>query len=172
MRAVGPSLAALLVLSVAVGPLGCDSSKDGPDWQKAPERFDVQGDDLTFGKKNLEAFNKMGSGERAAHIDALKSKPGSFKGQGRFQVVSEIGANLSDHELGQYEASVLVEEPVLYEITIEYNLLSNEKIGDGYPRGTYVEFTGTVVDLEFHDDAKPRKLVIKLKDTKFDRLDA
>jgi len=173
MRAVGQSLAALLVLSVAVGPLGCDKSGDDePSWQKPPERFDVTGDELTFGAKNLDAFNSMAGGERAAHIDALKSKPGSYKGQGRFQVVSELGENIKDHEMGKYDASVTVDDPVLYEITIEYNLLSNEKIGDGYPKGTYVEFTGTLVDLDFQDDAKPRKLVIKLKDTKFERLDA
>ncbi len=173
MRAVGQSLAALLVLSVAVGPLGCDKSADDePSWQKPPERFDVKGDELTFGKKNLDAFNTMGSGERAAHLDALKSKPGSFKGQGRFQVVSELGENIADSSLGKYEASVIVEEPVLYEMTIEYNLLSSEKIGDGYPKGTYVEFTGTLVDVDFQDQSKPRKLVIKVKDTKFERLDA
>ena len=171
MRAVGQSLAALLVLSVAAGPLGCDKG-DEPAWQKPPERFDVTKDELTFGKKNLDAFNTMSSGERAAHIDALKSKPGSFKGQGRFKVVSSLGENIADSEMGKYDASVLVEDPVLYEITIEYNLLSNEKIGDGYPKGTYVEFTGTLVDLDFQDDSKPRKLVIKLKDTKFERLDA
>ncbi len=173
MRAVGHSLAALLVLSVAVGPFGCDKSGDDePSWQKPPERFDVTGDELTFGAKNLDAFNSMASDARDAHVDALKSKPGSYKGQGRFQVVSELGENIADHELGKYDASVLVESPVLYEITIEYNLLSNEKIGDGYPKGTYVEFTGTLVDLEFQDGAKPRKLVVKLKDTKFERLDA
>ena len=173
MRALGPTRAALLTLGAAAGPLGCMSKTDDePDWQKPPESFDVKGDELTFGAKNLEAFNGMSSGERAAHVDALKSKPDSFKGQGRFQVVSELGKNLSDYEIGHYEASVLVEEPVLFEITIEYNLLSNEKIGDGYPRGTYVGFTGTLVDLEYHDDAKPRKLVIKVKDTKFERLDS
>ena len=171
MRAVGQSLAALLVLSVAVGPLGCDKGEE-PAWQKPPERYDVQADELTFGKKNLEAFNTMSSDERAAHVDALKAKPGSFKGQGRFEAVSELSENIPDHELGKYEASVLVEDPVLFEITMEYTLLSNEKIGDGYPKGTYVEFTGTLVDLEFHDDAKPRKVVVKLKDTKFERLDA
>ncbi|MBV1857627.1 MAG: hypothetical protein KUG77_04385 [Nannocystaceae bacterium] len=173
MRAVGQSLAALLVLSAAVGPLGCDKSGDDePAWRKPPERFDVKGDGLTFGSKNLDAFNTMAGGERAAHVDALKSKPGSYKGQGRFQVVSELGENLADHAVGKYDASVTVDDPVLYEITIEYNLLSNEKIGDGYPKGTYVEFTGTLVDLDFQDDSKPRKLVIKLKDTKFERLDA
>ncbi|MEM6290284.1 MAG: hypothetical protein AAGA54_03435 [Myxococcota bacterium] len=174
MRAVGHSLAALALLGMAAVPLGCDNKvkDDEPSWQKAPERFDVKGDALTFGAKNLDAFNSMSSGERAAHLDALKNKPGSFTGQGRFQVVSELGENIADRELGQYEASVLVDDPVLYEITIEYNLLSTEKIGDGYPRGTYVEFTGTLVELDFQDDAKPRKLVIKLKDTKFERLDA
>ena len=171
MRAVGPSLAALLVLSVAAGPLGCDKS-DEPAWRKPPERYDVKGDELTFGEKNLDAFNTMGGGERAAHVDALKSKPGAFKGQGRFQTVTGLSENIPDHELGKYEASVLVEDPVLFEITIEYKLLSNEKIGDGYPTGTYVEFTGTMVDLQYNDDAKPRSLVIKLKDTKFERLDA
>lgn len=171
MRASGLTLAALLTLGAAAGPSGCDKS-DEPDWRKAPERFDVKGDELTLGAKNLEAYNGMSGDERAAHVDALKAKPGAFKGQGQFEVVSELSKTVADHEIGKYEASVLVTEPVLYEITIEYNLLSNEKIGDGYPRGTYVEFTGTLVDLEYQDSSKPRKLIVKLKDTKFDRLDA
>ena len=63
-----------------------------------------------------------------------------------------------------------VPDPVAYEITVEYFLYANEPIGQGFAPGTYTESTGTLVNVDYKDDAKPRKLEIKLKDVSLNRL--
>lgn len=138
---------------------------------QAPKSWDVKKDDLTFGAKNLEAFNAMSEEEREAHVEALKGQPGSFKGQARFQRLTELGEQIEDRKYGQYDAWATVEEPVLFEITIEYHLFAPEKIGDGFPPGTYIEFTGTLADVVYNADSKPRKLEVKVKDVSITRLD-
>jgi hypothetical protein len=137
----------------------------------APDTWDVKGDALTFGAKNLDAFNNMSAEERDAHVESLKAQPGTFKGQARFQRLTELGDAIDDRQYGLYDAWATVEEPVLYEITIEYHLFAPEKLGDGFPPGTYIEFTGTLADVAFNADTKPRKLEIKVKDASITRLD-
>lgn len=173
MRAAVRTLAVSCALAWGgIGSTGCipDENKE-PEWRKPPEGFDPKKDELTFGTKNLDVFNTMSSSERKAHVEALQAKPGSFKGQARFQRVTELGEKMDDRALGQYEAYATVEDPVLYEITIEYHLFADDKIGHGFPPGTFVEFTGTLADLTYSDEAKPRKLVMKVKDAKVERLD-
>lgn len=167
--------AAVLPLAVAcVGLLGasaCIPDKDKePEWQKPPESFDPQSDELTFGKKNLEAFNMMSSSERETHLEQLKAKAGGFKGQANFQRASEMGEAMEDAQYGKHEVFATVTDPVLYEITVDYQLFSNEPIGQGLPPGTPIEFTGTLAGLNYKDDAKPRKLEVKLKDVSIERL--
>lgn len=172
MRAPVRLLAVFVVFAGSLGlGTGCvpDKHKEA-DFLQAPKSWNPQDDGLTFGKKNLDAFNSMSESEREAHLESLKSKPGSFKGQARFERGSELGENISDAKYGKFEATAQVTEPVLYEITIEYQLFANEKIGHGFPAGTYIEFSGTLADFEYRQDAKPRKLVIKVKDVTVERL--
>jgi hypothetical protein len=170
--AMRASDAVALSIALLLGA-GCPPDKKSAEAKilEAPEAWDVKADELTFGSKNLDAFNTMSSEEREAHVEALKGQPGAFKGQARFQRLTELGEAIDDRQYGQYEAYATVEEPVLYEITIEYHLFAPEKIGDGFPPGTYIEFTGTLADLVFSADAKPRKLEIKVKDVSITRLD-
>lgn len=164
-------LVCALLSAAASSGSGCIPDKnEEPDLLKPPESWNPKADEMTFGEKNLQAFNDMSEAEREAHVEALKQKAASFKGQARFQRVSEMGANMADSELGKFVVDAQLEEPVLYEITSEYQLFANEKIGDGIPTGTPIEFTGTLADLEYRNDAKPRKLVIKLKDVSLERL--
>jgi hypothetical protein len=169
MRASGHTLALSIALLLGAG---CppDTNKES-DILKAPETWNVKADELTFGAKNLDAFNTMSTEERDAHLEALAGQPGAFKGQARFQRLTELGEAIDDREYGQFEAYATVEEPVLYEITIEYHLFAPEKLGDGFPPGAYIEFTGTLADLVYSADAKPRKLEIKVKDVTITRLD-
>ena len=169
MRAPVHTLAVTVALLLGAGCLP-DKLKD-PDILKPPETWDVKAAELTFGAKNLEAFNAMSEDERAAHVDSLKAAAGGFKGQARFHTGSKLGDAMDDRVHGAFDGSATVEEPVLYEITIDYHLFADEKLGDGFPPGTYVEFTGTLADLTYSDQSKPRKLEVKVKDVKMTRLD-
>lgn len=141
-----------------------------PDWQKPPESYDVKGADLTFNEKRLDAFNSMSSSERDAHIEELKATEGSFKGQAIFERGTELGDKMDDAQYGKYEINAAVPEPVLYEMTLVYHLYSDQDFFTGVPPGTHVEFTGTLVDLAFQDESKPRKLTLKVKATSLERL--
>jgi hypothetical protein len=169
MRARVPTLAVSIALLLGTGCLP-DKTKD-PDLLKAPDTWNVKGDELTFGAKNLEAFNSMSFDERQAHAESLMGSPGSFKGQARFQSATELGDKMDDRALGKYDAYATVEDPVLFEITITYHLFAEEKLGHGFPPGTYIEFTGTLADLVYTDETKPRKLELKVKDVSITRLD-
>ncbi len=151
----------------ACNPSGQEST---PDWQKPPESYDVKGADLTFNEKRFDAFNSMGGKEREAHIEQLKAAEGTFRGQGVFQRGSELGEAMDDAQYGKYEIFALVETPVLFEITFEYHLYSDQDFFTGVPPGTHVEFAGTLADLQYQDSSKPRKLTLKVKATKVDRL--
>lgn len=155
------------VLLAACNPSGEEKT---PDWQKPPESYDVKGADLTFNEKRFDAFNSMSSKEREAHIEELKNTEGSFKGQAVFKDGSELGDKMDDAQYGKYEIFATVETPVIYEITIEYRLYSEQDFYTGVPPGTHIEFTGTLADIDFQDSAKPRKLSLKVKATSVERL--
>lgn len=151
---------------------GCNPSGEEkvPDWQKPPESYDVKGADLTFNEKRLDAFNSMSSSEREAHLEQLKNTEGSFKGQAIFERGTELGDKMDDAAYGKYEIYATVQTPVLYEMTMEYHLFSDQDFFTGVPPGTHIEFSGTLVDLNFQDSSKPRKLTFKVKATSVDRL--
>jgi len=77
---------------------------------------------------------------------------------------------MDDSQYGKHEIAAHVPEPVLYEMTIEYLLFSDQDFYKGVPPGAHIEFTGTLVDLEFQDSAKPRKLLMKVKASSVERL--
>ncbi|MEM7159172.1 MAG: hypothetical protein AAF799_40420 [Myxococcota bacterium] len=154
-------------LVAACNPSGEEKT---PEWQKPPEAYDVQGADLTFNKQRLDAYNSMSSTERQAHIDQLKSTEGSFKGQALFQNGSELGEAMDDSQYGKYEIFAQVPEAVLYEITYDIHLYSDQDFYTGVPVGTHVEFEGTLIDLEYQDSSKPRKVTFKVKASKVNRI--
>jgi hypothetical protein len=169
MRAALPAVA--LVCAGLVGTACLPDKRKEPEWQKPPKAFDPQEAELTFNKKQLEAFNAMSGSDREAHVQALRDKPGSFKGQATFQRATELGEAMDDAEYGRFEVYATLPDPVLYEITVEYQLFSNEEIGKGLPPNTYIEFTGTLASLRYHDESKPRKLEIKVKDVEMNVLE-
>lgn len=164
-RLVAGMCAALLL--PACNPSGEEKK---PEWQQPPASYDVKGADLTFNEKRLDEFNSMSSSEREAHIEQLKATEGSFKGQAIFEHGSELGEGMDDAQYGKHEINAVVPEPVLFEITMEYRLFSDQDFYKGVPPGEYLEFSGTLVDFEFQDSSKPRKLTFKVKATAVDRL--
>jgi hypothetical protein len=141
-----------------------------PDWQKPPQSYDVKGADLTFNAQRLDAFNSMSSSERETHVEQLKATEGSFRGQAVFQRGNELGEAMDDAQYGKHEIYAIVPDPVLYEITMEYNLFSDQDFYKGIPSGTHIQFAGTLVALEYQDSSKPRKMILKVKASSVERL--
>lgn len=158
------SLAAVAVACTAFLGTACVPDKDKePEWRKPPKSFDPIGAELTFNAKNLEAFNAMSGSEREAHLSELMGKAGSFKGQAVFKRATELGDKMDDAQWGRYEIYAVVPDPVLYEITIEYHLFSEQDLSTKLPPNGYIEFTGTLAEMAFQDESKPRKMEIKVK---------
>ena len=52
----------------------------------------------------------------------------------------------------------------------EYLLFSDQDFYKGVPPGAHLQFSGTLVDFEYQDSAKPRKLTMKVKASSVERL--
>jgi hypothetical protein len=168
MRAAPCSFGRLALASLCacmtLAPLGCKSSKhEDAKWLAPPKTFDPKGADLTFNEKNLDAFNSMSPDDRAAHLETLKAATGGFKGQATFRRQEELADSMDDRVYGRYDVWATVPDPVFLEITVEYHLFSETQLISGLATGTHIEFTGTLADLVFLDEAKPRKMEIKVK---------
>jgi hypothetical protein len=162
------SACAMTLASVSLATVaalgGCKSKKhEEAKWLAPPKSFDPKGAELTFNAKNLEAFNTLSVDERAAHIDTLKNGAGTFKGQATFRRQEELADTMDDRVYGRYDVWATVPDPVFLEITLEYHLFSESQLISGVATGTHIEFTGTLAELVFLDEAKPRKMEIKVK---------
>lgn len=155
------SLTALFLASALLSVSGCDQPKK--DLLALPAAYNPQGADLTFNKKNLEGFNFLTPKERDAFTKDLQAKPGSFRGQAVTEAGNGIAADVEGAEHGAWETFAHVTDPVLYEITIDYRIFSTEELGRPLGRNLPIAFTGTLVDLRYDAEAKPRKLTIGVK---------
>lgn len=154
----------LLTLAAALMATGACVPKDEPDpeWMKPPKAYDPQGADLTFNKERLEKYNMMSEAEKESYISELQATPGSFKGQAIFKSGAGLGESMEDAQHGSYELSASTEE-VLYEITIDYNIFTTPEIGKPLAPHAAIEFTGTLIDIDFQSEDKPRKLSLRVK---------
>ncbi len=149
------------VLAVATAQLGCQQEKK--DLLALPKAYDPVGADLTFNKKNLEAFNLMSKEARREHLKMLKETPGSFTGQAIFQSGNGLAPTVPDSQYGAYELFAHVPDPVLYEITFDYQVFTTPELGKPMAPNFPFAFKGTLVDLDFHDETKPRRMTIRVK---------
>lgn len=155
------SLTALFFTSALLAVSGCNQPKK--DLLAHPAAYNPQDADLTFNKKNLDAFNMMKPEERKAFEKELQGKPGSFRGQAVVEAGNGLAAGIEGSEHGDWEVAAHVTEGVLYEITIDYQIYTTEALGRPLGRNVPVAFTGTLIDLRFEDEKKPRKLFVKVK---------
>lgn len=161
MRGPWCLIALMFALPIAAG---CKGNKyEQPEWQKLPASYDPKGLDLTFNTKNLEAFNSLSDAERQQQVEAMVAAPGSFKGQALYESVEELSEQISDHQYGRYVVTASVPDPVLFEIQIDYLLFSDTKLISGLAPKTPIEFTGTLAELHYQNQSKPRKLELKVK---------
>ena len=152
------TLAAALLANGACVP----SDSPDPDYMKPPKSYDPQGADLTFNKERLEKYNMMSEDEKDSYIQELTGAAGSFKGQAIFKSGAGLGEAMEDSQYGSYELSASTSE-VLYEITIDYNIFTTPELGKPLAPHAAIEFTGTLIDLDFQAEDKPRKLSIRVK---------
>lgn len=158
----GRLLSRALVLAFVLG--GCKSNKyEDVKWMAPPKSYDPKGAELTFNTKNLDVFNTMSEDERTAHLDGLKAAKGQLKGQGLYQRQEELTDKIDDRQYGKYDVWVTIAEPVHLEITVEYHIFFDEPQLTGLAGNLPVEFSGTFLDMIYEDEAKPRRMEIKVK---------
>lgn len=158
MRAISTvTLAALLLF-----PQGCTTDHGQPEWMQLPESYQPQSADLTFNKAGLERFNKMSESEREAFQSELEQKKGSFKGQAVFVHGTGLTESIEESKYGSYEL-IARTDPVLFEITLDYAIYTTPELGKKLARNKAIEFTGTLVGLEYQHQDKPRKLSLKIR---------
>lgn len=155
------SLFALFFTSALLSVTACQGEKK--DLLALPAAYNPKDADVTFNKKNLEAFNLMNEAGRKAHVKALKEAPGSFTGQAIHEAGSGLAPTVEEFQHGEWELFAHVTDPVLYEITIDYQIFTTAALGKPLAPHAPLAFKGTVLDVRYDSEAKPRKLTIKLK---------
>ena len=150
-----------LYFASALLAVGCQQEKK--DLLALPAAYNPAATELTFNKKNLEAFNLMSPDARRQHVKELKETPGSFSGQAIFQSGNGLAPSVEDSQHGSYEVFAHVPDPVLYEITIDYQIFTTPELGRPLAPNKAIAFRGTLVDLRFEDETKPRKMTIRVK---------
>lgn len=150
-----------MALTTALTMTACQQEKK--DLLALPAAYNPAGADLTLNKKNLEAFNLMSKDARRQHLKQLKETPGSFSGQAIFQSGNGLAPTVEDSQHGAYELFAHVPEPPLYEITIDYQIFTTPELGRPLAPNHALQFRGTLVDLRFEDETKPRKITVRVK---------
>jgi len=137
------SLFALFFTSALLSVTACQQEKK--DLLALPAAYNPKDAELTFNKKNLDAFNTMNEAARKQHIKTLKETPGSFSGQAVFEAGNGLSKTVEESQHGEYELFAHVTDPVLYEITIDYNQVEHTTtFDDGRVHATFTQ-TGTFV---------------------------
>ncbi|TPV94359.1 MAG: hypothetical protein B7733_15705 [Myxococcales bacterium FL481] len=156
-------LARLGIAALLLGSASCLPDNDGnPEWLKLPKGYQPQNADLTFNRVNLERFNLMSEDERSAFVEKMRQQAGSFRGQAVLKSGTGLGAGMDDSKYGDYELQGSTQE-ILYEITIDYSVFTTPELGRGLAPHRPFEFSGTVVDVHYQSEDKPRKLTVKVK---------
>ncbi|PRQ07728.1 hypothetical protein [Enhygromyxa salina] len=154
--------ALVLTAAVAFGLAAC-LPKDHPDveWMKPPKSYDpVETEGLTFNKAGIDALTLTDGDERDAHITALQAD-GTFKGQAKCQSGAGTG-DLEHSAWGDYELTCDA-GTILFDIELKYHLFTSREVGKPLSANAYVEFGGTLVEFDYHDESKPRSITAKVK---------
>jgi hypothetical protein len=161
MRTTTLALAALMTTGICTS--GCNKRSQASDILALPSSYDPAGAELTFNKAGLEKFNALEASERDAMVEQLAASAGSFTGQALVRGSAGLGEAMPDHVHGSWEVMGTTRSPVLYEIVINYSLFTTPAIGRPLAENRAVAFTGTLISVDFKDDAKPRSLTVKVK---------
>jgi hypothetical protein len=154
-----PNLLVLAALSIAA----CGFPKEHPDpeWMKPPASYDpVETEGLTFNKAGVDALTLKEEGEeRDAYVQTLMAE-GKFAGQALCK--SGAGTGTQAHSKhGEFELTCTA-GTILFDIELTYHLFTSRATGKPLSANAYVEFGGTLVEFDYHDDTKPRQIVAKV----------
>lgn len=159
-RPLGVFAIGTLVLGAACVP----KEHPDPDWLKPPASYDpidkggAKG--LTLGHGGVDALTLTEGEARDAHVEALKAK-GAYKGQA--QCKSGAGTGTQAHsKYGEFELTCTA-GTILFDIELDYHLFTSRAVGKPLSANAYVEFTGTLVEFDFHESSKPRQIVAKVE---------
>lgn len=146
--------ASLVLATALVASLGCDSKKN--DLLAPPADYDpINTEGLTLNKAGMDALTLTEGDARDAHVEGLKAE-GKFKGQAKCSGGSGTG-DMEDSQYGEYKLSCEA-GTILFDIELKYFLYTTKALGRPLKGGSFVEFGGTLVEFEFLDGSKPRRM--------------
>ncbi len=149
-------LAAALWLLTACVP----KEHPNPEWLEPPESYDpVNTEGLTLNKAGVDALTLTEGEQREKHIEGLKAE-GKFSGQAQCKSGSLSGDLYGKY--GEYNLTCTA-GAILFDIELDYHVFTTRDLGKPLSAGSYVEFEGTLVEFDYHEDAKPRQIVAKVK---------
>ncbi len=133
------------------------------DLLKQPKGYDPKGlDGLTLNEAKLKEFVMMDAADRDAWVEKMKAEPGSFKGQAVFKSGAALGAAMEDAKYGEWELSATT-EIIIFDVSLDFSIFCTKEQGKPLPPQRAIEFKGTILELDYDADAKPRYVKIKLK---------
>jgi hypothetical protein len=159
MRATSTLLCLLGLSSLLL--MACPEKHPDVEWMKPPAAYDpINTEGLTLNKQGLDALTLKEGEEREAHIQSLMA-PGTFKGQAKCQ----SGAGTGDLEHSKWGAYELTCDAgiILFDIELKYHLFTTREIGKPLSANAFVEFGGTLVEFDYHDESKPRSVTAKVQ---------
>jgi hypothetical protein len=162
MRATRALALTAVVAFVGFVPMGC-LPKDHPEveWMKPPKSYDpVATEGLTFNKAGLDALTLTDGDERDVYVKSLQTE-GTFKGQAKCQSGAGTG-DLEHSAWGDYELTCDA-GTILFDIELKYHLFTSREVGKPLSATAYVEFAGTLVEFNYHDESKPRSITAKVQ---------
>ncbi|MFV8754067.1 hypothetical protein ACNOYE_26275 [Nannocystaceae bacterium ST9] len=157
-------LPSLVALATALSAAACvPKEHPDPDWLKPPKSYDPVGTEgLTFNKDGVDALTLKDEGEdRDAYVQTLMDAKGKFVGQA--QCKSGAGTGTQAHsKYGEFELTCTA-GTILFDIEVDYHLFTTRERGKPLSANAWVEFEGTLVEFDYHDDTKPRQIVAKVE---------
>ncbi len=157
------ALAGLFAVALAVPVMACvPKDHPDPDWLKPPESYDpIETAGLTLNKAGVDALTLKEEGEeRDAYVQSLMAKD-KFVGQA--QCKSGAGTGSQEHsKYGEFELTCMT-APILFDIEVDFHLFTSRATGKPLSANAFVEFEGTLVEFDYHDDTKPRQIVAKVE---------
>lgn len=139
----------------------CVKKHPDPEWMQPPKAYDpIATEGLTLNKAGLDALTLKEGDEREAHVQTLMA-PDTFKGQAKCQ----SGAGTGDLEHSKWGAYELTCDAgvILFDIELKYHLFTTRETGKPLSANAFVEFGGTLVEFDYHDESKPRSVTAKVQ---------
>jgi hypothetical protein len=139
----------------------CPEKHPNPEWMQPPKAYDpITTEGLTLNKAGLDALTLKEGDDREAHVQTLMA-PDTFKGQAKCQSGAGTG-DLAHSKWGDYELTCDA-GTIVFDIGLKYHLFTTRETGKPLSANAFVEFGGTLVEFDYHDESKPRTVTVKVQ---------